>query len=338
MDPSAATFSMPSLGQQDAYVSQFDLNGNFHWSIPIGSTRNDLASDVKCDVAGNIYVTGSEEKLITPFIRRVSFLNKYDSTGYLIWKTESEPAHNGSFAVGNSIALDGMSAVYCIGNFTTQVDFDPDTTQSTSLSSLDSATADIFIQKLHNNCRAHFTIYPDTVVQHNWFALNLASGNPSISYLWNWGDGSTSTGPTPSHIYSAAANYNICLSISDGVGCSDTYCDSSTYIYKTEQTIISVSAVTQLPTGISSFSNQNSTFSIYPNPATTQLFIQTNGVEIEQINIYNTTGSLVRQTKTQTNSIDISELANGVYVAEIILPADNTGTKQVSVRKRWVKM
>lgn len=72
--------------------------------------------------------------------------------------------------------------------------------------------------------------------------------------------------------------------------------------------------------------------SMYPNPATNQLFIENNGADVEQINIYNTTGSLVNQTKEpQNGSIDISGLANGVYLAEI-------KTKEASVRKRWVKM
>ena len=72
--------------------------------------------------------------------------------------------------------------------------------------------------------------------------------------------------------------------------------------------------------------------SLYPNPATNQLFIQTNGVAVSEINIYNTTGSLVNQTKQpQTKSIDISQLANGVYIAEI-------KTKEGSAMRRWVKM
>ncbi len=71
---------------------------------------------------------------------------------------------------------------------------------------------------------------------------------------------------------------------------------------------------------------------LYPNPASTQLFIQTNSIEIQKLNIYNTTGSLVSQTKQpQNKSIDISDLASGIYIAEI-------KTKEASVRKKWIKM
>jgi hypothetical protein len=71
---------------------------------------------------------------------------------------------------------------------------------------------------------------------------------------------------------------------------------------------------------------------LFPNPATNQFFIETNGTAVSEVNIYNTAGSLVSQTKQpQTKSIDISQLANGVYIAEI-------KTKEAGVMRRWVKM
>jgi hypothetical protein len=70
---------------------------------------------------------------------------------------------------------------------------------------------------------------------------------------------------------------------------------------------------------------------IYPNPATDQLFIETYGTTVTEINIYNSTGVLVSQLRQQTNSIDISKLTNGLYIAEI-------KSKDVSVRKKWTKM
>ncbi len=85
-------------------------------------------------------------------------------------------------------------------------------------------------------------------------------------------------------------------------------------------------------TSIKALSEEPLAFSIYPNPASTQLFIQTNGTAIEQVNIYNTTGSLVMAAASLVNNqLSIVNLANGVYIAEI-------KTKDGSVRKRWVKM
>ena len=87
---------------------------------------------------------------------------------------------------------------------------------------------------------------------------------------------------------------------------------------------------TTTATGVSNIAESG--FKIYPNPSTGQLFIETGGADITGINIYNSTGGLVKQTmQLQNNSIDISHLANGVYVIEII-------TKDARVMRRWAKM
>lgn len=71
---------------------------------------------------------------------------------------------------------------------------------------------------------------------------------------------------------------------------------------------------------------------IYPNPATSQLFIQANAAQVLEINIYNVAGTLVSHLKQpQTDGIDISPLSQGVYVAEV-------KTQEGVGRKRWVKM
>lgn len=84
------------------------------------------------------------------------------------------------------------------------------------------------------------------------------------------------------------------------------------------------------PNGVNEISN--SLIAVYPNPASSQLFIESNTATITEINIYNTAGGLVSQTKQPvTKIINISLLANGVYIAEI-------KTKEGSVKRRWVKM
>ncbi len=183
------------------------------------------------------------------------------------------------------------------------------------------------------NCNAAYTLYPDTTTPHNWWAVNQATGTGPLTYTWYWGDGASSTGATPSHTYATAGNYNICLTIADSTGCADTYCDSSTYIYKTEG-IASVTVVWQIPavTGIQQSTNAVMHLQVYPNPATNQLNINLGGLQAEQVSIYNVDGKLLSQTKQPANNrIDISNLASGAYIAEVKL-------KDVVQRVRWVKM
>jgi len=50
------------------------------------------------------------------------------------------------------------------------------------------------------------------------------TGNPIniTGYLWNFGDGTTSTVANPSHIYNAVGNYTVWLVITNSFGCKDT--------------------------------------------------------------------------------------------------------------------
>ena len=71
----------------------------------------------------------------------------------------------------------------------------------------------------------------------------------------------------------------------------------------------------------------NSRFSIYPNPATSTLTVQTNEV-VEQIQIFNSLGALV-QTEKQT-SFSIEQLPSGVYIIQF-------QTIQGSFNSRFIK-
>lgn len=56
---------------------------------------------------------------------------------------------------------------------------------------------------------------------------NLSSGGSgTYSFLWNFGDGTSSTDPFPTHNYATNGPYVLCLTIDDGLGCVDTHCDT----------------------------------------------------------------------------------------------------------------
>ena len=75
-----------------------------------------------------------------------------------------------------------------------------------------------------------FYIFPDSLNTGNYFAYNFSSGTGSLSYLWNFGDGTSSTQQYPFHQYAVPGQYIICLTVTgtdSSATCSDTYCDSS---------------------------------------------------------------------------------------------------------------
>ncbi len=81
-------------------------------------------------------------------------------------------------------------------------------------------------------CEANFWVLqafgPDSLpVPYELWVWNLSSGGTgNFQFLWNFGDGSTSTDPFPTHTYSGNGPYNLCLTIYDNNGCQDTHCDS----------------------------------------------------------------------------------------------------------------
>ncbi|MBK9046013.1 MAG: PKD domain-containing protein [Bacteroidetes bacterium] len=44
----------------------------------------------------------------------------------------------------------------------------------------------------------------------------------AVSYIWNFGDGSTSTSQTPSHTYTTGGSYTVTLIVTSATGCTDT--------------------------------------------------------------------------------------------------------------------
>jgi hypothetical protein len=172
------------------------------------------------------------------------------------------------------------------------------------------------------NCYAHFTMSPDTIPQ-TWYALNQCTGNGTINYVWNWGDGTPNDStPNPSHTYATAGYYNICVSIADSAGCTNSYCDSSVYINKSSaNAVINVSVVNQLPsyiiTGLENPASSN--FSIYPNPTSNILKIESTKNSNSNVKIYDAIGQLYLNEKltNQNTSLNIQHLQSGIYFIKV---------------------
>ncbi len=231
-----------------------------------------------------------------PFI--VAFINNSENATSWLWdfgdgstSTDENPIHtysdSGSFSVmlivSNGITSDTMIRVN-----------------------------DIFLNPV---IATSFSLYPDSTLPHNWFIFyNNNGGDPPIYYWWEWGDGSYDSIQYPSHIYSVPGYYNICLTVAYADGCYAHFCDSSTYVFKTETEMITINVVNQLPNAINEA--EVFTFTLYPNPASTTLTITTEQQTGKaQLNIYNTQGQLVLSSTfdIQHSVLDISSFPCGIY-------------------------
>ena len=81
-------------------------------------------------------------------------------------------------------------------------------------------------------CEADFWVIqamgPDSLpVPYELWVWNLSSGGSgNFQFLWNFGDGTSSTDAFPTHTYSGNGPYVLCLTISDNNNCTSTHCDS----------------------------------------------------------------------------------------------------------------
>jgi hypothetical protein len=149
-DPSAATYTLASGGGDDIFVSKLDASGSFLWASVMKGNSASISSGrcIKTDFAGNVYTSGFY-KGITDFDPGAGmyalnsgtvtngFVCKQDAAGNLAWAGELRGGNNTSVM---SIDLDGTGNVYGVGNFNSNVDFDPAGTTyslSTNVSSKD---------------------------------------------------------------------------------------------------------------------------------------------------------------------------------------------------------
>nr|WP_294937264.1 PKD domain-containing protein [uncultured Flavobacterium sp.] len=120
------------------------------------------------------------------------------------------------------------------------------------------------------------------------------SSTNAVSYLWDFGDGTTSTEQNPTHTYAMNGNYNVTLTVSK--------CGISN-----EKVIL----LNTLSNGEWTVTNEDIT--IYPNPVANQLNLNSKN-PIDKIDIYD---SLFQKVKSENNvtdkSIDVSYLSSGVY-------------------------
>ena len=163
-----------------------------------------------------------------------------------------------------------------------------------------------------------FTLTPDTT-PHYWDAY--AGYPPNVTNAsWSWGDGTSTIGLYPSHIYAAPGSYNVCVTVTVTTGCSVSYCQSdSVYRLVNNSVYSSMVYVNVLPphnqtTSINKVTSKNKQVNIYPNPNSGSFVIETNAATKQTIQVYDITGKMVLiQTVNGKTNIDASVLDEGVY-------------------------
>ena len=130
------------------------------------------------------------------------------------------------------------------------------------------------------------TTCPSRFVRFNSIIFN-AFGNAPHRFLWDFGDGKTSSLPNPDHEYTEQGIYNVCLRITDRFGCESVVCKEVEFMPGFLEAVITTDTLRiDCPPAIVNFTNQSihyknhpivsyewefgdSTFSNLPNPRKT---------------------------------------------------------------------
>ena len=155
-----------------------------------------------------------------------------------------------------------------------------------------------------------------TGTAHLWDIINLCTGN-GLTYSWSWGDGSAnSTGDTASHTYAAAGFYDVCVQVTDSMGCTASYCDSSTYLYRAlgivyVHVVSSTSSIDEVST---------SSIHLYPNPATSSFTLAVDAAMIgTSYTFSDVTGRTIYShvIEKEKTTLSLDGLSSGLYFLHI---------------------
>lgn len=192
-------------------------------------------------------------------------------------------------------------------------------------------------------CQANFSLAVDSV-DNAFFWVNDNSscgnnGNGNCSYLWDFGDGTTSTMQYfATHTYSGDGPYYLCLTISDGNGCSDTYCDSVNLLGRSSG--ITIGIVNQLA-GVNEANKISTEMENYPNPfsgSTTINYSISKDAAVE-LSIVDLLGNKIKAVESGNKSAgnystvwNAENVSNGMYLLQLIVN-NQVSTKRIIVAK-----
>ncbi len=132
-DPGDGVLDRTSNGNEDAFLSKFDPQGNLLWNQTWGGEYHESCEGIVIDPIGWVYVVGYFNETVDfdpgPGVDEHishgdwdSLLAKYTSDGEFVWaKTWGAPAWDQA----RDVAVDGAGGVYVAGYFFGNCDFDP---------------------------------------------------------------------------------------------------------------------------------------------------------------------------------------------------------------------
>ena len=184
-----------------------------------------------------------------------------------------------------------------------------------------------------------FSIVADTLNPGVYNAYETSTGNGVLSYLWDFGDGTSSTLQYPNHQYAIPGQYIVCLTVTSAIGtatCTDIYCDSSSVQKMAAGFLMSqFNVIAPIVTNINE-TEKSIEIKAYPNPISDELVIEFTNKEFEKLNyiLIDALGRVVLSNSFEKDktTINTSQLSKGFYNLNV-LDADGHKIKSLKIIK-----
>ena len=180
-------------------------------------------------------------------------------------------------------------------------------------------------------CNAGYSTYLDTTT-YDIIVVNSSTGN-NVTYYWDFGDGTIDSMGYPSHTYTTLGPHYLCLTVDDGAGCVDTYCDSIG-IYGIFPKKSGFNINVRPPGTITTVESKKTLtrLTIYPNPTTGSINIDL-GETLTKVKTTLTNGLgqvIFEKEYSPTNFISLAiDAPKGIYFLQLQTQNGKTITKKI---------
>ncbi len=177
--------------------------------------------------------------------------------------------------------------------------------------------------QLPPSCNAFFTSLasPNSLNVSFTDLSSPSTGNTISSWFWTFGDSAVSNIQNPTHTYTQSGSYNVCLTITDGANCANSYC---------QQIVVTGSAQGNCTAG----------FSAYTSPGTVNASFVNTSVSTYLPAIYTVSyvwdfGDSTTLTTTNMSAITHQYPQQGTYNVCLTIVVTNTVTNMLECQNTW---